>query len=312
MKLPRVLASVAGLILVAALPKAVEACSICRCGDPTFNALGSDGYSAKGFRAAFDWERFDKEQGDPAEEAEGVVENRFTALLSYGFNDRLAVVGRVPFSHRRLEATEGGVPADPTTSNGLSDPEVYAQVRLWSSKFGAGLGRRSSISLVGGVKTAWGQNDKRDADGARLDEHAQPGTGSTDVFGGVSWLYLFNKDSALFVSAQYRHPGVNDFGYRYGRTVLGNVAYEHKLGARVDGVVELNGRNAKRDVTDVDGTVDDDTGGTLLYVTPRLLVSVAKGVVLRAAVQVPIVRDLYGSQKERTVVNAGITYLFGR
>jgi hypothetical protein len=312
MKLPRVLASVAGLVLVFSSTRALEACSICRCGDPTFNALGSDSYHAEGFRGALDWERFDKSQGDPAEEAEGVVENRFTALLSYGFNDRIAVTGRVPFSHRNLVATEEGVAGDPTTSNGLSDPEFYAQFRLWSSPFGPGLGRRSSLSLVGGVKTAWGQNDKRDANGERLDEHAQPGTGSTDGFGGLSWLYLFNKDSALFVSAQYRHPGENDFGYRYGRTILGNVAYEHKLGAHVDGVVELNGRNAKRDTVDAEGTIDEDTGGTLIYVTPRLLVSLSKSVVLRVAVQIPIVKDLYGTQEERAVFNAGVTYLFGR
>lgn len=311
MRSRRVLASVAVLWLVA-WPRAAAACSICRCGDPTFNALGSDGYSAKGFRAALDWERFDKDQGDPAEEVESIVENRFTALLSYGFNDSLAVVARVPFSHRHMDGIEEGVPMESMTTNGLSDPEIYGQLRVWSSQFGAGLGRRSSISLAGGVKTAWGQNDKRDAEGERLDEHVQPGTGSTDVFGGVSWLYLFNKDSALFVSAQYRHPGASDFGYRYGRTILGNVAYEHKLGARVDGVLELNGRHAKRDTIDADGTLDGDTGGALLYLTPRLLVSLSQSVVLRAAVQIPIVHDLYGAQKERAVVNAGITYLFGR
>jgi hypothetical protein len=307
----RVLVWVAAFGLVVSLPRPAAACSICRCGDPTFNALGSDSYHATGFRAAFDWERFDKQQGSPAEEAEGVVENRFTALLSYGFNDTVAVAARVPFSHRHLDAIEAGTLTDTTTTDGLSDPEVYAQVRLWSSQFGGGLGRRSSISAVGGVKTAWGQNDKRNADGERLDEHAQPGTGSTDLFGGVSWLYLFNKDSALFVSAQYRHPGENDFGYRYGRTILGNVAYEHKLGSRVDGVVELNGRHAKRDTVDAEGTIDGDTGGTLIYVTPRLLVSLSKGVVLRAAVQIPIVKDLYGTQEENVVANVGITYLFG-
>jgi hypothetical protein len=310
MRLHRVLGSIVTAVLFGCCAQTVSACSICRCGDPTFNALGSDSYHAEGFRAALDWERFDKSQGDPAVEAEGVVENRFTALLSYGFSDRLAVTGRIPFSHRNLAATEEGVAEEPTTSNGLSDPEFYAQFRLWASPFGPGLGRRSSLSLIGGVKTAWGQNDKRDADGERLDEHAQPGTGSTDLFGGVSWLYLFNKNSALFASAQYRHPDENDFAYRYGRTILGNVAYEHKLGSRVDGVVELNGRHAKRDTVDAEGTIDGDTGGTLLYVTPRLIVSLGKGVVLRAAVQIPIVKDLYGTQEEHAVANVGVTYLF--
>ncbi len=80
----------------------------------------------------------------------------------------------------------------------------------------------------------------------------------------------------------------------------------------MDGVVELNGRHAKRDTVDAEGTIDGDTGGTLLYVTPRLLVSLGKGVVLRAAVQIPIVKDLYGTQEEHAVANVGITYLFRR
>jgi hypothetical protein len=40
------------------------------------------------------------------------------------------------------------------------------------------------------------------------------------------------------------------------------VAYEHKLGPRPDGVLELNFRHAHRDRVDADGTVDDDTGGS--------------------------------------------------
>ena len=40
-----------GAVLLA-LP--AEPCSICRCGDPTFNALGKEGYVTKGFRLALD------------------------------------------------------------------------------------------------------------------------------------------------------------------------------------------------------------------------------------------------------------------
>jgi len=34
------------------------------------------------------------------------------------------------------------------------------------------------------------------------------------------------------------------------------------------------------------------------------------GLVGRLAVQIPVYRDLNGDQKEKTVVNAGLTYLF--
>ena len=87
------------------LPALAEPCSICRCGDATFNALGKDGYAAQGWRLAADWERFDKEEGDPAEESEAQVENRFTALVSYGLRERFTLLARLPVSVRDLEAS---------------------------------------------------------------------------------------------------------------------------------------------------------------------------------------------------------------
>ena len=69
---PRLAACLAAAVVILALAYGtppVQACSICRCGDPTFNALGKDGFDAHGFRVALDWERFDKDEGDPAEEA---------------------------------------------------------------------------------------------------------------------------------------------------------------------------------------------------------------------------------------------------
>jgi len=54
-------AAVAGLILMSAM--SAGACSMCRCGDPTFNALGTDVYTDGAFRVALDWERFAKQQG---------------------------------------------------------------------------------------------------------------------------------------------------------------------------------------------------------------------------------------------------------
>lgn len=302
------IASTAASLGLLAPPRAL-ACSICRCGDPTFNALGKDGYAAQGFRLALDWERFDKDEGDPAEEAESQVENRYTALVSYGFGERFTVFARLPLSVRNLIATAHGEAPEQTHTSGFSDPEIYGQVRLWASRVSGGVGRRTSLSLNAGVKTPWGRNDIRE-EGVRVDEHAQSGTGSTDVFGSLALLHILDKESALFVSSGYRRTGGNDFGYRYGSSFITNVAYEHKLGGHLDGVLELNFRHAQRDRVDVDGTLDDNTGGSLLYVTPRLLVNLGAGVVLRAAAQVPIARDLNGFQKERAVANVGVTYLF--
>ena len=195
---------------------------------------------------------------------ESQVENRFTTTLAYTFRERLNVVARLPWTSRQLTAEDGL-----QSSRDLSDPEVYGLVRLWSSTR-PGLGKRSWISALGGVKTPWGKNDLIQG-GVRRDEHLQAGTGSTDVFGGLSGFYLVDARSSLFGSAQYRKTGGNDFGYRYGNITIGNVGYEHRLGERLDASVELNYRYAGRDRIDADGTLDPNTGGAVLCDAAPLL-----------------------------------------
>ena len=315
------LAVLAGFVLLLTLAPSARACSICRCGDATFNALGTDVYKEGAFRVSLDWERFDKEQGIFGEEGvpaakdaaeggspgrEAVIENRLTTALSYTFGERAIAVARVPWSSRSTSETGIGTTG---ASKDLADPEIYGLVRLWSSQFTGGLGRRAWISALGGVKTAWGKNDLTQG-GERLDEHLQPGTGSTDWFGGLSSVYLLDSHSSLFGSTQVRRTGANDFGYKYGGSTLLNLGYERKIGRIWDAAVELNYRDSKQDRVDAAGTLDPNTGGRLLYLTPRVIVDLGKGLVGRLAIQVPVYKDLNGDQRERAVANVGVTYLF--
>lgn len=301
------------LLLSAAFAPRAWACSICRCGDPTFNALGAAIYTPGRFRLALDWERFDKENGVSEEESTEIVgrdaevENRFTLSAAYSFGDRLTLVGRVPFSVRHLVESDATGQVT-TNTTGLSDPDLTALFRVWASPFRPGLGQRAWVSIVAGVKTPWGRNDLSE-NGARLDEHAQSGTGATDVYGGFSAVVQIDPRSSFFASFQYRHTGTNDFDYRYGRTTSANVAYERKLGAVVDAVVEANWRHAEQDFVDGDGNRDPNTGGDLVYVTPRVILDLGGGILGRVGVQIPVVKSLYGDQTERANVNVGLTVL---
>ena len=287
------------------------ACSICRCGDPTFNELGKDGVAQTGLRLALDWDQLKKTQGDPAEELESLRERRATLLLAYGLSDKAGVFARLPFSERELTGTADGE-TERTRVTGLADPEIYGQAQLWSSGFDGAVGTRASLFAIFGVKTAWGENNVA-REGVRLDEHVQPGTGSTDWFGGLSGSYQIDPKSAVFVSAQYRVTGRNDVGYRYGRVTLLNVAYEHKVSARWDAVVEANYRRAGLDQTDFSAVTDPDTGGSITYITPRVLFDAGGGWVLRGSGQIPLTQSgLNGNQREKTVVNVGVTHLFSK
>lgn len=301
----------ASTLVLLAVARPAAACSICRCGDPTFNALGSNIYSSGQFHLALDWDRFNKTQlasDNGVLGTEHQIENRVTATLSYSIAERVVLVARIPYSFRNLTTTTA---ADSSTvaTHGLSDPEFYALFRLWSSSFGPRLGRRAWISAVAGVKTPWGQNDVRQA-GERVDEHEQPGTGSTDVFGGLAGIYLFDESSSMFASAQYRGTGRNSFGYKYGNLTTANLAYERKLAEQLDAVLELNFRHSGSDQVDFGGELDPNTGGNILYVTPRLIVGLGQGIVLRLSAQIPAWKSLYGIQSEKVNFNAGLTFLF--
>ena len=314
MKTIRALLCGALLLLPAALAPRVSACSICRCGDPTFNALGAAIYTPGQFRLALDWERFDKENGisDPSSGEivgrDAEIENRFTVGVAYSFGERFTLVGRLPFSVRRLTSTDDSGTVTTNTS-GVSDPDFTALFRVWASPFRPGLGRRAWVSLVAGVKTPWGRNDLTE-NGERLDEHAQSGTGATDVYVGLSAVVQLDPQSSVFASFQYRRTGTNGHNYQYGRTTTANLAYEHKLGRVVDTVLEANWRHAEQDVVDADGNRDPNTGGDIVYLTPRLVLDLGGGVLGRIGVQIPVVKGLYGDQTERANVNLGLTVLF--
>jgi hypothetical protein len=305
MRLP-LLGVAVGLALI--VPTPAPACSICRCGDPTFNALGLAGYTSSGLSIALDWERFDKSEGDPSLESESQVENRLTGFASYGFGQRYLVALRVPYSLRSVTETAAGEETETVDTNGFSDPEIYGQALLWASTM-SDLGSRASVAVGAGVKTPWGENDVA-RDGERVDEHAQPGTGSTDLFGNVTLLYLIDMQSSLFASTGYRRTGENEFGYRYGSTFLANISYERKFGRHLDGLIQFNFRDAAQDRVDSDGTLGENSGGSLLYATPMLLLDITKSLVVRAGVQIPIIADLNGEQTERAVVNVGVTDFF--
>ena len=117
----------------------------------------------------------------------------------------------------------------------------------------------------------------------------------------------------VFASAQYRETGRNDIGYHYGSTLLLNLAHERKLGSRWDAVVEMNYRDADFDEIDGSGTLDPDTGGSMVYATPRILFDAGHGWVLRGSAQLPLTQSgLHGVPHKEPVWDLGITHLFNR
>ena len=302
---PRKCLSAAALIAAAVLllPNRVAACSMCRCSDPVFSALGEGLYSYGGFQIAVDWNRLNQTEG-AGPDFEAQVRNTITTTIAYGWQERLTLVAQVPYTFNHLNTAEGLETAD-----AVGDPSFFLSVRLWSSPFTQGLGRRAWISALVAVKTPWGNNDVTE-NGERLDEHVQPGTGATNLTGGLNGLYLIDAESSIYASVAYTGTGRNDFGYKYGNNVQANVVYDRKLTDFLDGLLEVNFLDAKHDQIDAAGVIDPNTGGQSLYLTPRIGVHVVHGLVVRAAAQFPVWKNLNGIQDIKPAYTAGLTYVF--
>ena len=323
------MAGLALSILTGALPPAALACSVCRCGDPTFGALGTAVFEGGTFYLGLDWDRLEKDQAISADHheaataalveggfeamparheghttSENLVERRLILTAAWAFSERWQLIVRLPHSDRTL--TEGEEQID---ASGLGDPELLLRWRWWASSFEPGLGRANWLSLTVGAKTPWGNDDASEG-GVRLDQHAQAGTGSTDVLVGLAGVHLLGPRSSLYGSLQLRLTGDNDQHYEYGDARLLNLGYEHRLGERLDLALEANFRDADPDVVDADGEEDANTGGRIAYLQPRLLLHLGKGVVARLAAQVPVWEDLDGEQDEKTIWNLGLTVGF--
>jgi hypothetical protein len=73
-------------------------------------------------------------------------------------------------------------------------------------------------------------------------------------------------------------------------------------------VLELNARDARADREA--GEPAANTGGSVLYVTPRLQWQATPSLVLRLGVQLPVAQRLHGDQQERANLVTGLTLAY--
>lgn len=285
----------------ALVPRAAQACSLCQCGDPAFAFMGSQLFVPRTWHLGLSADRYAKDQvaeDDPGTR-EKEVENRITLSASRTLADRLTLVARLPFARRTISTA-----SEVRSLSGLSDPELFAHYRLSA----AGPGTWLSASL--GLRPGWGRHDAV-IDGIRAEQHLQPGTGAMGVEPGLSFSRLVGDahPGSIFGSAFGRFNGRNDAGYHYGNAVIANLGYERRFGSRLDAVLETNFRYAAKDEP-LPGEKDPNTGGSMLYLAPRVVVKLDRTLFLRLGVQVPIVKDLYGDQDEKVNVFTGLTVRF--
>jgi hypothetical protein len=284
--------------ITAFLPGESRAASIVHAGDPTFSFLGPDVFTPGQSHLGLDFESYSKDQAsaDPTVRADA-SELRFAVSAAHTFGHYVTLVAKVPFARRTI--TTG---TDSAWLFGLADPEIRANYQFFTD----GAGSWASATL--GFRPHLGQND-RTIDGTLGEEQLQPGEGASGFEGGASFLHPLDANADVYGSAMLRKNGRNARGYEYGNAILLNLGAEKPLGEKVVGGIEANFRHASTDEV-TEGVVEDNTGGTVVYLSPHVRATLSERLFLHATVQVPVVKSLEGDQNEKINLLTGLTVKF--
>jgi hypothetical protein len=321
------------IFFVSFLSRPAVACSVCLAGDPNFSAQGTSAQAEGDVSVYLEARGWSKRSGHlPGEgeedggagagagpgderEVEKNDSHRLDLFISWTPVDRVTLTLDIPWAFNEIVEIEGDERVRSTLS-GLGDIGLQASGVLWRNR---DVLPSTWVEGRAFLKFPSGEDSER-VDGVR-DPHLQIGTGSWDFGFGLAGTHKLDWGS-LYSSTFYRVNTEGSLDYEYGNVFLLNVGTEVPLGHLL-GVqwleyftpgLEANYRYADKDQFKNESF--DDSGGSILYITPSLRIRVPwfterGGPFLRTAVQIPVTDSwLHGFQDEDPIWFAGIGYSF--
>jgi hypothetical protein len=290
-----------------ALPSVARACSVCGCGDPLVLA-GDSMPVANTVRFALEYEYLSAtaRSDDEPDRTESLTQMTLRPVVVYSPFSWVNLVLQVPLvrkdwalSATTTDATETAVPM------GLGDVDVGVRFFVWDAT-SIQAQRRQNLALTAGTSFPTGADDAMSADGARIDQHAQLGTGAWGPYVGA--LYAFHQDPwNFFLSVTGRFRTTNGYQYRFGDALLWTAQLRYRVVEPFALQLGVNGRYAGRDRSE--GVLQENTGGLVLSAVPGIAWNVTGPIWLLAQVQVPFVTHLFGEQTVGVTATATLQFV---
>lgn len=236
-------------------------------------------------------------------------EHLFVTGIDYGALPDLTLSALIPvvYNHMRIRTPTG---TSKTSASGLGDIAALAKYRVWKTDWA-----RSTFNwaIIAGIEAPSGETDEYD-NGMRLPPLMQPGSGSWDPIAATGVTLSLNRlrfDGLFLYKANTEGTQSYDDGdffvmdvdaaYRFLHTKYPGPTASAKIGIqfRHQGVAKQN----KRKVA--------NTGTNQIIVHPGLTLHPKPGLDLSIAVEVPVYRDVRGTQLVRdirTVLAFGIRF----
>ncbi len=285
-------------ILVAApslAPGVAGACAVCNVGDPTLTSMGTEKPYQGRLRPSLTLQYRTDEVGEARVDRLRLAEARLDLNLAWAPHERLFLTGTLPTMRRTVEY----VNLARRTSVGLGDAELRGRWFLWQDR---SFGAKHLVAVTAGVKLPTGQV-QRGKDGEPLPVELQPGTGSVDPLGGVSYAH-FAWPWSVYTSVQLFGSTAGVGGMRASRSLRTTAAAQWQASTEVALRLGLDGRLDGKAIED--GAPERDSGGFIGYVSPEVLLSPAQDWVVVLSARLPVIQALSGFHREGPIWSVGL------
>jgi hypothetical protein len=277
-------------------PRAAWACVTCAVGDPTRTVMGT-GQALSGRVRLLGEYRYRSERFGQDMDAEAVSESRLVLGAAWSPTDWVTLSLTAPLVNRRVEYAD--LSANEVTN--LGDVEVLARFTVLRAR---SMGRHQ-LGLSAGVQLPTAL--RQETGGPRNSLEAQAGVGALTGSAGV--FYMFSKaEWSVFVSASGRVSTRGWERFLSGPVFLASAHLQVQpaswIGLRLGVDARVSGANTFGDLS------DPNSGGTVLMLSPGLLLSPVTDLIIHAGAGVTVANALRGAQSDPVSAMAGVTYDF--
>jgi hypothetical protein len=217
--------------------------------------------------------------------------DQYQATLRAGISENVDVRALVSLFNKSIERENAAGVVSSDDSSGLGDITLLARYRLMAQK------KKDPFNLAIGIglKIPTGDTDNEDSSGT-TPGYLQTGTGSWDPVFEIGAHKVVRRHLAssylLYRMATEGERGSSD--YDAPDLLKFSLGYAYALSRNFDLQLELDTEWRSR--AELDGVTQEDTGGTIAYVTPGVHVKFTSKVHFDLGVAVPVYRDLNGTQ----------------
>ena len=301
--------AIAAVLLQALCVPCALACSACGC---TLNSdWASQGLAASGgWRMDLRYDFFEQDQLRAGtdkvsrarialpfdDEVQKYTINRNTTLsLDYSPNKDWGVNVSLPWYVRgHATVLEGDTALSTSQDSGIGDVRIVGR---WS-----GFAAQRSSGLLFGLKLPTGdfsdRFDRGPAAGEIVDRGLQLGTGTVDAIVGAYHFGMVAPTWGYFAQATIAQPLGSRDGFRPGTGLNANLGLRYTGFERIEPQLQLNARAEKRE-QGIHADVEN-SGATLVYLSPGLTWNVNRHLSAFGFVQVPVYQRVNGLQLEAT------------